>query len=147
MEVYGCEELQALMRDLAGRVPKQARKIIDRGADKIVKEAQLNAPVDEHNLEESIKKEKSYTQEDRRRLKVEIVAGGNVNGVNVDQYIMLVHENYESLKPGPGTLAKRAANPGRYIGSKFLDRAVKDMMPKIQAQMVEAILRELKDLK
>jgi hypothetical protein len=129
---------------------------MDRGADKIVKEAQLNAPVDKHNLEDAIHKEKSY--EDRGRMRVEIVVGGEVRGVDVDRYAMMVHENYEGMLravrkdgsqggPGPGTLAKRAANPGRYVGEKFLERAVDDQMPKIIAQMSAAIIRELAVLK
>jgi bacteriophage HK97-gp10 putative tail-component len=145
MKVYGCEELAGLMKQLAGRVPKQGRKIMDRGADKIVQEAQLNAPVDEHNLEDAIHKEKGY--EDRGRLRVNLVVGGVVRGVDVDQYAMLIHENYESMNPGPGTLAKRAANPGRYVGGKFLERAVDEQMPKIQKQMADAIMRELAVLK
>lgn len=145
LRVYGCEELAGLMKELAGKVPQQGRKIIDRGADKIVKEAQLNAPVDEHNLEDAIHKEKSY--EGRGRLKVDLVVGGQVRGVNVDQYAALIHENYRSMNPGAGTLAKRAANPGRYIGEKFLERAVDDNMPKLIKQMSEAILRELAVLK
>ncbi len=145
LQVYGCEELQLLMKEMAGRVPKQARKILDRGADKIVKEAKLNTPVDDLELEDSIRKEKSY--EDRGRMRVEIVVGGTVRDVNVDNYAMLIHENYESMNPGPETIAKRAANPGRDIGSKFLERAVDDMMPKIQKQMIAAINRELAEVK
>jgi hypothetical protein len=145
MKVYGCDELATLMKQLAGRVPQQGRKIMDRGADKIVKEAQLNAPVDKHNLEDAIHKEKSY--EDRGRLRIEIVVGGEVRGVDVDRYAMLIHENYAGMKPGPGTLAKQSANPGRVIGEKFLERAVDDQMPKIQAQMSAAIIRELAVLK
>jgi hypothetical protein len=145
LKVYGCDELAGLMKELAGRVPKQGRKVMDRGADKIVKEAALNAPVDKHNLEDAIHKEKSY--EDRGRLKIDIVVGGEVRGVDVDRYAMLIHENYEGMNPGKGTLAKRAANPGRYVGGKFLERAVDDQMPKIIKQMTEAILRELAVLK
>jgi HK97 gp10 family phage protein len=145
MKVYGCEELAGLMKELAGRVPKQGRKILERGAEKIVKEAQLNAPVDKHNLEDAIHMEKGY--EGRGRLKVDIVVGGEVRGVDVDRYAMLIHENYEGMNPGKGTIKKREANPGRYVGGKFLERAVDDMMPKIQKQMAEAIIRELAVLK
>jgi hypothetical protein len=156
MKVYGCDELAALMKQLAGRVPKQGRKVLERGAEKIVKEAQLNAPVDKHNLEDAIHMEKRY--EGRGRMAVDIVVGGTVRGVDVDRYAMLVHENYEAMLrvvrkdgtaggPGPGTLAKRAANPGRYVGEKFLERAVDDTMPKIQTQMAAAIMRELAELK
>lgn len=43
---------------------------------------------------------------------------------------------------GPGTAAKRAANPGRYIGEKFLDRAVKAQRDKLNAAMIDAVNKE-----
>jgi hypothetical protein len=80
-------------------------------------------------------------------MAVDIVVGGEVRGVDVDQYAMLIHENYRGMNPGKGTLAKQAANPGRIVGEKFLERAVDDQMPKIIAQMSAAIIRELAVLK
>ena len=120
--VSGDQTVIAMLRALAVKVPENARKTMYRAADRVVKEAQLNTPVDEHNLEESIRKVVSY--ENRGRLQIQIQFGGMVNGVNVDEYALRVHENYDDNRPGPGTQAKRAANPGRYIGRKFLERAI-----------------------
>lgn len=119
MKVSGVNELKAAMRHAAGTVPDAARKQMHRGADRIVKEAQKNAPVDKHNLEESIRKEKSYG--DRGRLQIDIVAGGEVNGVNVDEYAVIMHESDYNL--GPGSQAKQAGQQN-IVGRKFLERAV-----------------------
>jgi hypothetical protein len=133
-KILGFEEVSIGLRHMADKVADASRKQMHRTADKIVKEAQLNAPVDLHNLEQSIHKDISYGE--RGRLKITVVAGGVVNGVNVDQYAALIHENYESMQPGAGTIAKRAANPGRYIGEKFLERAADDQRGKLEKAVI-----------
>lgn len=144
MSISGIDELVANFRYLADKVPENARKTFHRETDKIVKEAKLNTPVDDGELEDSIHKEVGYEQ--RGRLKIDIVAGGVVRGVNVDRYAVLIHENYESMKPGPNTLAKRAANPGRYVGGKFLERAVDDGNKKLQKAMVAGVMKDMEIL-
>lgn len=124
MNVAGAGEVVTQLFHAGERVKDGARKAMHRVSDRIVKEAKLNCPVDKHNLEESIHAEKDY--ERNGRLTIKIVVGGTVNGVNVDAYAAEVHEHYESMHPGPGTIAKRIANPSRYVGEKFLERAVKD---------------------
>ncbi|SER25931.1 Bacteriophage HK97-gp10, putative tail-component [Faunimonas pinastri] len=140
MRAEGFDQLVIALRHAGERVEDKARKTMRRGADKIVKTAQLYAPVDKHNLEDSIHKEIGY--ERRGRLKIDIVMGGEVNGVNVDRYALLVHENYSSLKPGAGTIAKRMANPGVYIGEKFLERAMADSEAKLKNAMISAVAEE-----
>jgi ASC-1-like (ASCH) protein len=136
-KITGLEEIAVGLRHAADRVKDSARKQMHRSADKIVREAKLNTPVDRHNLEESIRKEVSYG--DRRRLQITVIAGGEVNGVNVDQYAALIHEHYESMKPGKGTIAKRAKYPDRYIGSKFLERAERDNRQRLLDSMIETV--------
>jgi hypothetical protein len=140
LKTSGFDQLYAALNHAAERVSTSARKQMHRGADAIVKEARLNTPVDEHNLEESIKKDVNYGV--RGRLQIQIVMGGFVNGVNVDEYAMEIHENYSQMGVGPGTIAKRLANPGRYVGEKFLERAVRDNEKKLTAAMILAVLRE-----
>jgi hypothetical protein len=137
IKITGLEEFRIGLRYASEKVKDASRKQMHRSADKIVREAQLNAPVDKHNIEESIHKEITYGL--RGRLKIDIVAGGIVNGVNVDQYIALMHENYESYKPGKATLEKRAANPGRYIGSGFLSRAVEENKPRLIESLIDTV--------
>jgi len=139
-KVYGAQDLIVSLRNTGKRVVESARKTMHRGADAIVSEAQLNTPVDKHNLEQSIQKEISYG--DRGRLEIDIVVGGFVNGVNVDTYAIQVHENYQSMNPGPGTLAKRLANPGRYVGEKFLERALEDQRERFEKVMINAVIKE-----
>lgn len=125
------------LRHTAERVADRARSMMKRAADRVVKNAKLNAPVDTHNLEESIHIEKSYS--DTGRLQIDIAAGGEVNGVNVDQYAAIIHENYESMNPGPGTIAKRTATPGHYVGGKFLERALTDEESRLSEAMISTV--------
>ena len=145
MRADGLDELVVMLQAAGARVKESTRKVMNREAPKIVERAKLFCPVDTGELEESIHMEKGY-EEDSGRLMIAIVAGGEVNGVNVDAYAALIHENYESMKPGPNTIAKREANPGVYIGSKFLTRAAmesEDKLKKAVIQVVEEDLREM----
>ena len=143
-KVTGIDELRVELRYKAKKVPDNARKVMHRGADQIAKEAKLNAPVDDGELEDSIHIEKGY--EESGRLMVVVAAGGVVRGVDVDRYATLVHENYEGMLkhgPGPNTLAKMRANPGRKIGSKFLERARRDVEPKLKKAMIKSVTEEM----
>lgn len=124
MTVTGVNEVRVNLRNIADRVRDATRERMKRGADRMVKEAKLNAPVDKFNLEESIHIEKTYA--DHGRLEIDVVAGGVVHGVNVDDYTAEMHENYESYNPGEGTVEKRNAHPERYVGGKFLERAAEN---------------------
>lgn len=122
IKVTGVDAVVAELRYKAERIADNARKQMHRQADFIVEEARLNAPVDKHNLEKAIQKKVSYGY--RGRLQIDIEVGGIVNGVNVDLYAAEIHENYESMNPGKGTIQKREDNPDRYVGGKFLERAL-----------------------
>ncbi|MCP1540061.1 hypothetical protein [Methylorubrum extorquens] len=141
MQVAGTKSLLAELLNIGEKVPDNARKVMHRNADKIIEEAVLNAPVDKHNLEQAIRKRISYQSTFRKRLKIDIEVGGIVNGVNVDEYAMQIHENYGSMNPGKGTIAKRDANPGRFIGEKFLERAVEAVEGKLRPSLIQAVLR------
>jgi hypothetical protein len=144
MKEKGCDELMAQLRYVAGKVPDNARKVMHRQADKVVKLAQLYAPFDDGELEESIHKEVGH--EDNNRLAIDIVAGGIVNGVDVDTYAAEMEENYESMKPGPGTIAKREANPGVYVGGKFLERALNDSATELTDRLLESVITTTRDI-
>jgi hypothetical protein len=138
--ISGFEEIAVGLRHAADRVKDGARKQMHRSADKIVTAAKLYCPEDEGNLVASIRKEISY--ENRGRLQITVVCGGEINGVNVDQYAVIVHEHYEGMLvkgPGKNTLAKMAANPGVYIGSKFIERAADDNKPRLLESMIETV--------
>lgn len=137
VKITGFEEVKVQLRYMEEKVADLARKQMHRSAERIVKEAQLNAPVDKHNLEKSIHIEKAYGT--RGRLNIDVVAGGVVDGVDVDQYVLEMHEFYENYEPGPATLEKMRQNPDRTIGSHFLTRAAAKEEPRLNETMIAVI--------
>jgi hypothetical protein len=140
-KVDGVEELMTRLRITADSVGGAARKVMHRAADRIVKNAKLNCPVDDGRLEQSIHKEVKYGY--RNQLAIDIVADGVIDGKDVGEYAAIIHEHYESFKPGPGTIAKRAANPGRHVGSKYLQRALEEEQERLTQQIEKAMQREI----
>jgi hypothetical protein len=144
MRVEGLDQLLITLQHGGEKVKDNARKVMKREADKIQERAVLYAPVDDGQLERSIHLEKGY--EDNGRLMIAVVAGGIVDGINVDAYAALIHENYESMKPGPNTIAKRDANPGVYVGGKFLDRAAKDSAETLEKAIIKVVTDDLREM-
>lgn len=144
MGISGDQSLVAQFRYLSFKVPDNARKVMHRQTDKVVEMAKMMAPEDDAELTDSIHKEVSY--ESRGRLKIDVVAGGVVRGVNVDRYVALIHENYESMQPGEITLLKRQIYPDVYVGGKFLDRAIEKSRPKLEAAMIGSVIADMKVL-
>lgn len=153
MKITGVKELRLELRNIAERVPDTARKTMHRSAAVIVEEAKLNTPEDDQLLVNSIRILKDHAGM-RGRLQIDIVAGGdtviNPDGrpINLDQYALLVHENYETAVayvngPGERTRRKMAAHPGRYIGRGFLTRAAEDEEPKLERKMITAVQAEI----
>lgn len=141
MKVTGATQAITRLRSIGTLVPEQARKTMHASAERIVKEARLNAPVEHGNLEQSIHVEKSY-EAGRGRLMIDVVAGGIVNGRNVDDYAAVMHESTYDL--GPESLAKQEAHPERLVGPKFLERAAEAEQEPLIGKMVAVITRILK---
>lgn len=148
MRVKGASSVKATFRHVGERVVDSARKMMHSSADKIVKEAKINAPVEEYRLEESIRKVVSYGE--RGRLQIDIEVGGDVDGVNVDQYAAIIHENYESIisdtpKDASGNIRREATKikqrkyPDHYVGGKFLDRAAEPYKSKLKDRMAALV--------
>lgn len=135
VKVTGHKPLAAKIRHAGERASANGRKTMHRKADQAVEIARLMAPVDKHNLEDSIQKVVAYGP--RGRLQINIEAGGVVRGVNVTKYAVIVHENYEKM--GPKTEKKQAANPQIRIGRKFLERALK----MIEKDLNDAVLKSV----
>lgn len=131
------------LRNVAQKVPANGRKVMHSSSKTIVKEAKINCPRDDAELEDSIHIEKEYGE--RGRLQIDIVAGGEVRGVDVDAYAALIHEDYESMRPGPNTILKRAAHPDHIVGGKFLTRAADAEEPKLQKAMIASVLETAKE--
>lgn len=142
-KVTGYNDVRARLQYIAKKVPENGRKVMHAMADVVVKQAKINAPRDKANLEESIRKEVQYGY--LGRLSLQIVMGGTVNGVNVDEYAIQVHENYDDANPGPTTQYKRTLYPGEFIGSKFLDRAIKKHSARFESTIRADIERTIRD--
>jgi hypothetical protein len=140
----GIGTIKAKLRNIAQKVPDHAARTMRQGAENIVVMAKLQCPHDKGALEDSIHAEEMIN-EGNKRLAIDIVAGGVVDGVDVDQYAVQIHEHYEDVKPGPNTLAKMAANPGVVIGSKFIDRAVDNSEAPLIAKMIEATVQVIRE--
>lgn len=143
LKIFGVGSLIVKMRNVAKKVPDNARKAMHRGAEHIVDEAKLNAPVLTHAIEDSIRIEKEYGE--RGRLQIDVVAGGYVDGKDVDAYVALIHENYDKMKMGKLSELKQAAHPEREVGGKFLERARAAEEPKIKAALIEATLEGIRE--
>lgn len=142
---FGVGSVKAMLRNVAERAPPHAARVMRTWADKIETKSKLQCPHDDGELEDSIHQE-VMRDEGNKRLVIAIVAGGVVRGVDVDEYAVLIHENYEGqLKHGPGkhTLEKIAANPGVVIGSKFIQRAVDEAKPRLVEETIQAVLSEV----
>lgn len=144
MRVINMDKVKVGLRNIADRVPDNARKVMHRSAEEIVKVARIQTPRDIGNLEDSIKILKSYGYRGRLQIDIGVAPTGdevNINGkpINVNDYAAIIHENYRALTPGRRTLLKRAQYPGYYIGERFLTRAAEAQEPKLEKQMITTI--------
>lgn len=112
---------------------RDSKKVMREGSKKILEASKQMAPVDEHRLEQA--HELAVTRLNKDDMEVVIAVGGVVDGVDVDEYAWVQHERLApagDLQPGEKSLAKSVTNPaGRYVGGKFLDRAVDELEPSI----------------
>ena len=143
IKVTGLNAVRSMLRSVGTRVPDTVRGQMKRSAARIVKKARLYVPEDESSLKNSIRIEKTYG--DRGRLEIDIVVGDMTvikygsRIVDLNQYAAIIHERYEAMNPGKGTLRKRSANPGIYIGEGFLTRAAEEEEGPLERNIVQAI--------
>lgn len=147
-KIKGADKLSLLLRQGGERAVRRARSQMKREIGKIEQLAKDFAPVDHkgpgpglppgHELERSIRQRRTY--ENNRRLAVAVDVGGTVDGVDVDDYALLMHEGLApygsgAFQPGPATKAK-----GGQAGGKFLERAYKER----EQVMVKEIITHIK---
>jgi len=140
------ERLAAALRRGEERTSKASLRRMRKLAEKIKDDSVINAPVDTHALEEA---HHIVEQKVAGRISSTIEVGGVISTAHgpkdVTDYAAEIHENYDyDYTPGPGTLAKQAANPGHRVGGKFLERAIDDNMKEADA-MLNAIMNEIVD--
>lgn len=156
------------LRQGGERVVRRCREAMKRQADKLVVLARSNAPVlhvggDEMkvydgtpgNLEQSIKRVDGYDDSQHGRLQIDVVAGGVVNGVDVDKYVLQMEYGLAPYGSGgagsiygPGncpagtpSLSLQKAMAGNDVGGAFMTRALAAR----QDQMPSEILSEVSD--
>lgn len=97
------------------------------------------APYKDGPLEDSHKAE--VIASGKERIRIEVSAGGSVNGVNVDDYVIEMHESNYNL--GEASMRKQAANPAIRVGRKFMERSLEDNEDDIIKAIEDAILKEI----
>lgn len=139
MEVTGVKETILRLRNIGDRVHENARKTMHRAADRIAKRAAQMAPVDKHNLEEAIEKRVTY-EGPKGRLAIDVGIKDSVNGVDVSQYAVIMHEGYYEL--GPKSEEKQVRT-GVKVGRDFLTRAAKEEQEKLAARMIAGVKEDI----
>jgi hypothetical protein len=150
IKVAGIGKAMAELRSIGEKVPDAARGAMRRAAERIVENARNWAPEDFGNLADSIHIVRDYGARGRLEIDIDIIpTGRETTGprgpalqsfagsdrkraqprrIDVLQYALLVHENYETHVayvngPGKGTQAKMAKYGATNVGSGFLKRA------------------------
>jgi hypothetical protein len=120
---FNMEKLKQSLYRKQERVEDEVKQAVEDAAEMLRDEARANVPVDTHNLESAIHITDRRTRRGNHAVDIE-VSGEGVDARDVEEYATEIHENYQSYNPGPGTLAKRAADPTHYVGEKYMERAV-----------------------
>lgn len=146
VRVTGLQENRLELRQIGERAVNGASRQMRNAANNIVETAKAYVPEDSTALKNSIRVESDRTGINGR-LQIDVVVGGQVvdrdNGevfmadVDLDQYALIIHENYEAYEPGPRTKAKMAGPNGHKVGSHFLSRAAEEEEDKLQKQMFD----------
>lgn len=137
MKITGVGSVISHLTNVARKVGQDSRGAMKRSADRIVKEARANVPVDTHDLESSIEARKTY-EDNTRRLQIEIVAGEGL-----EEYALKIHEGVYNL--GPKSRAKQEADPSHIVGPKFLERAVEEERAGLERRQIEAVTRAIEE--
>jgi hypothetical protein len=139
----GFNDLVASLKNTAERSSAGVRQALGEGAKEIQELAIKYAPVDEGNLENSIKVDNPVDVESRHGRKMYMVYVDldqpAKDGKVVGDYAEKMHEDF-SYDLGPKSAAKEAAL-GVMVGPKFLERAVDETMPKIEAAAQAGLLK------
>ncbi len=140
----GAGAVQIQLRNIARKVPENARKVMRRGAEKTAELARSFTPEDTKALVDSIRVESGY-QEGSGRLFINVIVANKIitlpsgRTLDLNTYALIIHESYSQMKPGDGTLAKMARSPGVIVGERFMDRAAAKMAPAIEQEMIQVI--------
>lgn len=149
IKAVGIGAVQLQFRNIALKVPENARKVMHRGAEKAAEMARKMTPEDTQALVDSIRVEAGY-QQNSGRLYINVIVANKIvtlpsgRTLDLNTYALIIHETYSSMNPGDGTLAKMAANPDVIIGEGFMTRAADAVRPKIEQEMIQVVQQTIR---
>jgi hypothetical protein len=143
IKIEGLDETSAAIKRMGERTHDGALEAVRRGADRIVEEARLNAPVDKGDLESAIEILSDGFRGGRRK---EVIVGVNPSKLDLQsrdgfRYDIFTHEFLDTLGDESKAKASRVGGFGGIegrVGDKYLSRAFNDVVPEIE-QEVKAI--------
>lgn len=113
-------EFTARVSQVHGRAVVEINDAMEIGVRRIANTAREMAPVDEGNLESSIK----FRNEGRRRkwaAYVDETVPDDTGNYTIGDYIDFIHNGLYNL--GPKSIAKQGASTGVMVGPRFMERA------------------------
>ena len=148
VKVTGAGSVQARLRYAANTIPDHARRVMNQAAEKIVKLAKILVPEDTTALRESIRIEK--VRSTSGRLAINIIVGEKMvemedgRVIDLNDYALIIHENYSSMNPGERTLEKMRRYPQYVIGEGFLTRAAEKNEPTMMNDLNQEVFKTIK---
>lgn len=139
MKVSGIPQVKAMIAKDSREATKAAWDQMLLEAEEIKDLSVAYSPVDEGDLEGAHKVVKDGAGNAR---KVTIVVRDFFRGVNVGAYVERIHEGIGWSKLGPKSRAKAAAT-GKRVGRKFLERAFKSRLYRMEQRIRGAVRRAL----
>jgi len=147
VEITGLAETALQLRQFGNKAVDHAARQMRSLAEKVEKKAKDYVPEDSEELMKSIR---TVTDRGgiRGRLRLEVVVGGRTVelhrsahadrlDVDLDQYAWIIHEDYESMKPGKKTIAKMERVGRDKVGSGFLRRAADEERKNLRKQLFD----------
>jgi HK97 gp10 family phage protein len=141
VKMFGFKELTAELNNIEKRSSRGVRSALLHGSEKIRDLAKQYAPVDEGNLEESIKvaQEKDITNSGRSKYYVFVDENQPAEGgKTVGFYATRMHEGDYRLGKGS---QRKADSSGLLVGRKFLERAMEDLEEEIKKDVEQNLER------
>lgn len=155
IKVTGLDKVVVQLRRVHHTVMRRVKATMQEAAGNMKEMAKDFAPVDKYRLEESI--DVRPGRDERRYTQWTMTMGGVIDGVDVDQYATLMHENYEDIiSPEPvdeygrvrreGSIekdkrvrAKYRGDPRAFVGGKFLERAADITRERIDKRVLDVV--------
>lgn len=149
LSVKGLDKTITKLKKLSKAVPKAAEEVTLDESERILKRIKLYTPVYTTALEKASKYRVMNTGPNSRTVRFYLETSvsvvnpdtGKTITVNVHEYARRINESYGTMNPGPYTKAKRSANPGVYIGERFMERGVKDS----KKPLIQRLKRRVKE--